>query len=1097
MLPDLRSHQRVGLLRRFAVGFWLVGGVWSSPAAAQQTAIHFERVPGLSQSSVNCSFQDHRGFMWFGTEDGLNRFDGYSFTVYRSDPATAGTLSNNFIWAAEEDAEGALWVGTEAGLNRLPPGTTRFTRLRHDASDPNTVGSDFVWALLRDRQGAVWVGTKGGGLSRYDPKARLFKRYRHDPNRPYSLPSDDVRALAESRSGAIWVATLGGGLARLDPATGRFAVFRHSPSDPASLPDDEVRTVFEDTDGRVWVGTMKGGAARLAPDKAGFIRYVHDPRRRDSLGKGMVRAIGQDALGAIWIGTDDGLNLWRQESESFLHFNHDSSRPFSLSDDTITSIFSDRGGVLWIGTKTAGLNRWNPAAGAFTSYTADAAAGSLSHRVITSFAEGTDGALWVGTFGGGLNRLDRAAALNTPFRADGRPGSIGDDRVMSLLLDRRGTLWAGTFAAGLYRMPTGSSRFERMRPDPARPASLSDKGVTCLLEARDGTIWFGTYGGGLHRFEPVKGLQRFTHDPAVGDSLASDVVTALAEDQDGTLWVGTRGGGLDAFDPRSGRARHLRRDEARRDGLSSDELFALHLDTAGTLWIGTLGAGLDRWDAAARRAGRVAIRHYTERDGLPNNVVYAVLSDENGFVWASTNRGLVRLEPKNGATRVYDTTYGLPGDEFNYGAALRSRRGEMFFGGTNGFVSFFPGVLRSNEHAPPVVLTGISALNHPLLLTRPVSDLDAVDIGWRDYLFAFDFAALDFTAPEKNRYAYRLEGFDRDWIDAGSIRRATYTNVSPGSYTFRVKAANNDGVWNDSGLALRVRVVAPPWRSAWAYALYALAAAGAVYSWIRVQRRRLAREEEYSRRLELEVRERTAELAQRNQDLHDATRRFEEASLTDSLTGLRNRRYLLSELEGDMALTARQRIADPAHAPSYLFLMIDLDGFKQLNDRHGHRAGDDALRHVTAVLREACRRSDVIVRFGGDEFLVIGRQLERSGGDVLAERIRAAVAECPVTIAGGTAVRLSCSIGYALHPFTLDGRAGLGWEQVLAIADRALYAAKASGRNAWVGFEEGSTRFSGDLQEALSCDPAGAVAAGYVALRASVPAERITWRIDR
>ncbi|MGE5125646.1 MAG: two-component regulator propeller domain-containing protein [Betaproteobacteria bacterium] len=942
-------------------------------------------------------------------------------------------------------------------------------------------------------------GHQGRRAEPLRPTTRSFKRYRHDPARGDSLPHDDVRALLESRSGAIWVGTLGGGLARLDPASGRFTRYRHLAGDEGSLPDDEVRALHEDSQGSLWVGTMKGGLARFVPESGRFVRYAHDPARRGSLGKGMIRAIGEDSRHTLWVATDEGLDQWRPETQSFVAFRHDAARPFSLSDDSISAIYSDRGGVLWVGTKTAGLNRWNPSSGVFTSYAPDpAAAATLSSRVITSLAEGPEGALWIGTFGGGLDRLDRRSGLYTVFRATGRPGSLGDDRVMSLLVDRGGSLWAGTLAAGLYRLAAGGAGFERFRHDPADPGSLANDGVTCLLEARDGAIWAGTYGGGLHRFEAGhRRFSRFAHDPKRADSLASDVVTALAEEADGTLWVGTRGGGLDSLDPRSGKARHFRHDVKEPASLAADTVYALLVDASGTLWVGTEGGGLDRWDAAERSAGRAAFRHHTERQGLPNNVVYQVLADERGFVWASTNRGLFRLDPRDGSLRTYDTSHGLPGDEFNYGAAYRSARGEMFFGGTNGFVSFFPDLVRSNEHVPAVVLTAVTKLNRPVSFPRPLADVDAVEIGWRDYFFSFEFAALDFTAPERNRYAYRLEGFDRDWIDSGSIRRATYTNVAPGSYTFRVRAANNDGVWNERGLALRVRVVPPPWRTPWAYAGYLLAAGAALYAWARGQRRRLEREAESSRRLELEVQKRTAELAESNRELQEANRRFEAASLTDSLTGLHNRRYLMTEIESDLALAARQRASEPALASSYLFLMVDLDGFKQLNDTHGHRAGDEALRQVTALLRAVCRRSDVVIRWGGDEFLVIGRQTERRGGDVLAGRIGAAIAGHTFEIEGIPPQRLSCSIGYALHPFVESAPDRLSWEQVLVVADRALYAAKASGRNAWVGLEAGPHASEGDLLLELARDPEAAVSRGLVDVQSSLPSGRaLAWRLE-
>lgn len=1058
----------------------LASALGGSPAWGQQKAIRFERVPGLSQSAVNCVYQDRHGFMWFGTEDGLNRFDGYSFEVFRREAGDPGSLSHSFVWAVTEDTEGGLWVATEGGLNRRAPGRLHFTRMRHDPNDPATIGADFVWTLLRDRGGAIWAGTKGGGLNRFEPASGRFTRHRHQPGRADSLPHDDVRALLESRSGGLWVGTMGGGLAKLDPRTGRFLRFRHDPKDPRSLPDDEVRSLHEDGEGRLWVGTMKGGLARLSADTGHFVRYGHDPTRPASLGKGMIRSIGQDARGHLWIATDGGLSRWEPESDSFTSFRHDPSRPFSLSDDAITALFSDAGGVLWVGTKTAGLNRWNPSSGVFTSYATDpAAASTLSHRVVTSFAQGRDGALWIGTFGGGLNRLDRQTLRYQALRADGRPGSLGDDRVMSLLIDRHGTLWAGTLAAGLHRLPAGASRFERHRHRPGDAASLSNDGVTCLLQTRDGTLWAGTYGGGLNQFDAAgRAFRHFRHDPANPHSLAGDVITALAEDADGTLWVAIRGGGLDALDPRDGQVRHVRHDERDTASLAADTVFSLFVDAAGTLWLGTEGAGLDRWDAADRRAGREVFRHYTRRHGLPNDVVYSVLGDEQGFVWASTNRGLFRLDPRDGAVRTYDTSHGLPGDEFNYGAALRSPSGEMFFGGTEGFVSFLPAQLRKNQHVPPVVLTGVSTLNRPVAFAAPLSEVREVEIGWRDYLFSFEFAALDFTAPERNRYAYRLEGLDHDWIDAGAIRRATYTNAAPGTYTFRVKAANDDGVWNDEGLALRVRVVPPPWRTPWAYAGYLLIAGAAGYGWLRSQRRRRVREIEYSRRLEREVAARTGELAERNRELQEANRRLEEASLTDSLTGLHNRRFFLNEIEADLALVARQRQQEPSLASSYLFLMVDLDGFKELNDTLGHRAGDEALRQVTGLLREACRRSDVIIRWGGDEFLVVGRQTERRGGDVLAERIRTLVGRHRFEVEGSP-VRLSCSVGFALYPFAAADPSTLSWEQVLMIADRALYVAKASGRNAWVGIEEGS-RVSPELMDDISRDLAAAVTRGLL-----------------
>jgi diguanylate cyclase (GGDEF)-like protein len=389
-----------------------------------------------------------------------------------------------------------------------------------------------------------------------------------------------------------------------------------------------------------------------------------------------------------------------------------------------------------------------------------------------------------------------------------------------------------------------------------------------------------------------------------------------------------------------------------------------------------------------------------------------------------------------------------------------------------------PERINDNRYAPPIMVTSILKLNERIEADRPFWEMDSLRLGYKDYVVSFEFAALDYTAPGKNSYAYMLEGFDKDWIEVGNLRRATYTNLDPGDYIFRVRGSNNDGFWNTEGVALAISVDPPPWQSWWAYTIYALCLVGMVLSYTRAQRRKLQREEEYSHRLEKQVEIRTKELAERNEELVEANKRVEEASLTDQLTGLRNRRYLQDYLRKDLALTQRyyRQMQDEGstqekHSPDFLFLMIDLDGFKEINDRFGHDAGDQVLVETRERMLGACRESDTLIRWGGDEFLIVCRNTDRRAAEMLAERLRKTLSDKAIELKSGDVVSIGCSLGFAHYPFVTSHPAMVSWERVVAIADRALYIAKQSGRNAWVGISASHKAPTVGLVESILHDP--------------------------
>jgi diguanylate cyclase (GGDEF)-like protein len=641
----------------------------------------------------------------------------------------------------------------------------------------------------------------------------------------------------------------------------------------------------------------------------------------------------------------------------------------------------------------------------------------------------------------------------TPYRMD--PKGLPSDRVMALRHDHRGDLWIGTMEAGLVRMSAATGAFTRYAHDARNPDGLGARGVTAILEDSDRRMWIGTYGAGLERLDPETG--RFTHyrydrnDPS---SLSGDRIATMAEAGDGKLWVATMENGLNLFDTRTGRFERFEHRVGDAASLPNDAVHALYVDSAGSLWVGT-HSGLSQLQADGR-----TFKTFTTRNGLASDVIYAIANDHKGRLWLSTTNGLTAFDPRTKESVNYGVSNGLQASEYNLGAWYQSTSGELFFGGLNGFNAFVPDRIRQLAQVPPVVLTGVTVDHRPL--GGPADETQSLGLGFRDKVLTFEFAALDFTAPDRNLFAYRLEGFDPEWVPLTGKRSVTYTNLNPGRYTFRLRGANSDGRWNEEGLSVAVNVAAPPWATPWAYTGYSLLFVGGLVGVARSQKRKFDKELEYARVLEFRVQERTRELSQRQLDLEKANDELARASITDSLTGLANRRFLTEYIEKEVALLHRRynRLGDGPITADLLdlaFVMIDIDHFKTINDSAGHSAGDAVLRQFRDLLESCSRNSDIIVRWGGDEFLLVARDLSGDGLLELAERVRSRVASHVFEIGEGRVVRTTCSIGFACYPFFREQLDALSWEQVVSVADRALYVAKASGRNAWVGFHPGIT----------------------------------------
>jgi diguanylate cyclase (GGDEF)-like protein len=597
-----------------------------------------------------------------------------------------------------------------------------------------------------------------------------------------------------------------------------------------------------------------------------------------------------------------------------------------------------------------------------------------------------------------------------------------------------------------------------------------------LLQDSAGQIWVGTFGGGVSQLDPRSGeFINHTHDPANEKSLSSARATALAQTRDGVIWVGTDGGGLNYLNSRTGEWHQLRHDPSDPQSLSANTIYSLHVDPRGRLWVGSR-EGLDRVSAWPMSGNGARVLDVSAPDAVNRDAVFGIQSDTLGNLWISSSHGLSSFNPDTGETRRFHESQGLQGEEFNFGASYASPDNTLYFGGANGFNRFKPAELEVNRRPPPVVLTNLSLINEPVESDQPYELIRGLDLTHKDHVVTFGVSALDFTAPHENRYAYMLEGFDDDWVDAGNERRITYTNLDGGKYTLRVRAANSDGYWNEAGIAIPLNVANPPWQTWWAYTLYGLIVLGVILAVWRQQTQKLKRESEYSRRLENEVRERTTELHERNSDLKVVNEKLVEASTTDALTGLRNRRYLFQNIDQDVDLVLRHyrdgvEKVPPGSNSDLLFLMVDLDNFKPVNDNCGHEAGDRLLLQVRDVLLEACRKSDDVIRWGGDEFLIVARETNSLYAADLAERVRSSLSDRVFSVGDGQVARITTSIGYASYPFIKDRPDLLSWEEVLGVSDAAMYEAKAR-RNCWLGVEGASWEGSGDeLYRAIKSDP--------------------------
>ena len=911
---------------------------------------HLTPSEGLPQGTVYDSLQDSQGFVWLATEDGLIRYDGLELYRYAYSRTAREGLPGNFIREIVEDAHHDLWIAIkDAGLARWNRATDSFTRFRHDPNDQGSLASDVTRAVLIDARGRIWVGMNDAGIDILDPATGRIEHRRHDPHDPDSLSDDQIFTLALDRSGSVWAGTATG----LDRWQPERKAFLHLRQDRGALTGKQVSAMIEDHTGSLWVGTFDGGLDHIDSTGTLIESFRHNPARPASLASDGVRAVLEDHAGHLWVGTEEGLDLLDRASGAFSHYRHDDSDSASLRDSFIMSLYQDSAGLVWIGTRAGGVSRWNPHSWELGGHRPEWLAG----KPVTSFADAPEHRVWIASMGAGLKQFDASSGATRDIDdIVGRHDALGDRRVMALRLDRRDTLWIGTMASGLKKLTAGG-RLESIPVKAGDPHGTSAEGIQTIYEGRDGRIWLGVHDGGANVIDPVTGvIRQLPFGASIRGAISAASVTAIVEDSQGNVWLGTDDGGLDLAKQDGTIVKVFRHDPADPTTLPSNTVYALEVDAEGRVWVATDEGGLARVVGSSASPDSIRFRAVSREEGLSSDTLYGALSDAQGRIWLSGNAGLMRFSPDSQSVKTYHREHGLQGEEFDYNASHRLRDGRLCFGGPGGFNIFDPTRLTENTHAPRVALTNLEVLGIPLPSKTPYWLLDHIKLEYGASIVSLDFGALDFISPKRNHLAYRVRGFSDRWIDLGAQHRVTLTNLDAGDHLLEVRAANADSVWSDPPLRLTIHRDAAPWRSAWAYALYALAVLLFAAHRVRAHRRKMQGIVAAKQGLESEVALRTRELVESNRQLADAAQAKSNflARMSHELRTPMNGVVGMTELLGRTALSPTQaRLTQTIRSSAHVLLQI-VNDLLDLSKLQAGKADFESLPLDLVRLLEEC-----------------------------------------------------------------------------------------------------------------------------------------------
>ncbi|MCO5950107.1 hybrid sensor histidine kinase/response regulator [Mucilaginibacter flavidus] len=872
-----------GIVKTFVCVLFLLFLFFPQTGFTQKSSLkfeHFSTRDGLSQANINCIIQDSRGFMWIGSRNGLNKYDGYKFTRFRYDAKNERTLSNNMITDVAEDSDGNIWVATQSGLNMYNRNMGTFVRYMHSAHNPNSLTNNILNRLAFDHNGKLWIATQNGGLDCFDIHTKTFQHHIHNKADAGGLADDNVRTVFEDSGHRIWVGTLSGGLSLYNRSDNSFANFPfREPSGKTTLAANVI-SIIENNNNELWVGTQDDGLFLFNKTTKAFKQYKHDDKDANSISSNTIYCLNKDADGKLWIGTENGgLCILDTKTGRFATYTHDEVDNNSINGNSIYGICSDRQGNMWLGAFSGGVNLYKKTTASFTLYRHNSSPASLSNDYVLAIFQDREKQIWVGTDGGGLNKFDPNNGTFSHYKqVPGVSGGIAGNYVLVINQDRDGDIWVGTWGNGISILNKKTQKFTYLTKNPANPNSLLGNNVYNMIHTRDNKTWISVFGGGLDCYD--KQTKSFTHyklDINNPKGISSNYIYSLHEDRQGNLWIGTSDAGLDLLDRKTGTFTHFQHDET-KNSLSNNGVTDIFEDRDGNLWLSTL-SGLDVFNPRTRH-----FTVFTKKEGLPSDITYAIQLDDYGKFWISTNGGLSAYDPKTNSFRNYTTEDGIQSDEFKPHSALKAQDGRLYFGGINGFNAFYPQQILKPIAFSPVVITSFQLFNKPLTiakngsdpspLKRDIADTKSIILSYKQSVFSLEYAALDYGATDKKQYTYKLENFDADWNFVGTKTTASYTNLPPGDYVFKLRYQNSAGLWSPVKDTLRITIVPPFWYTWWFILLVCVAVVAIIYGIFKLRVKAIQQ-----RQLELEkqVEERTVLLARMTEDERKSREEAEKA----------------------------------------------------------------------------------------------------------------------------------------------------------------------------------------------------------------------------
>jgi signal transduction histidine kinase/CheY-like chemotaxis protein/ligand-binding sensor domain-containing protein len=850
---------------------------------AQQQSLQFEHLgtqQGLSQLDINRIIQDSRGFIWVGSHNGLNRYDGYNFITYRHDAADDSSLSNNMISDLAEDKDGNIWIATQNGLNKYERKTGNFVRYTHDVHNPNSLANNNTQTVAVDHEGQVWIGTQNDGLDCFDIRKKTFVHYKHGDGAAGSLSSDNIRVLYIDSRDNVWVGTENAGLNLYNRENNSFSNYQFKDPATGRITGRDILSVAEQNSRQLWIGTREDGLFLLDVHNGHFSRFTHSDANPNSISSNTIYSINKDEASNLWVGTENGgLSILNQVTKKFYHYNHDEVDNNSINGNSIYSICRDRLGNMWLGAFSGGVNLFKKTTSSFPAYRHNSMPNSLSNNFVLALYEDRDKNIWVGTDGGGLNKFDpQTGTFISYMHHPGDKGGVSGNYVLDIDQDSDGDLWLGTWGNGVTVMNAKKHTFTYFNKDVAAPHKLSGNNVYDLIQTRDKKIWMSVFGEGLDCYDKkTHSIVNYAFNSNDPKSVSSNYIFTVFEDREGRLWIGTSDAGLDLFNRKTNTFARYQHDE-KKNSLSNNGVTDIFEDSRGNLWLCTL-AGLDLFNPETGR-----FRVFGKKDGLPSDITYALREDDEHKLWVSTNGGLSRFDPVDFKFKNFTTEDGVQGDEFKPHSALKASDGKLYFGGINGFNAFLPKKILSPISLSPLLITSIEIFNKPLAIAKnshdpsplkqDISDTHSITLSYKQSGITLGFAALDFGSPDKKQYAYKLDGFESEWNYVGSRNSASYTNLPAGTYIFKVKYRSSAGIWSPVTNSLQIVIVPPFWLTWWFKSLTVLLIIALIYGIFKYRVRSI---KSRRRMLEKLVIERTELLATSMADERNAREQAEKA----------------------------------------------------------------------------------------------------------------------------------------------------------------------------------------------------------------------------